>query len=890
VLDLARADHPHITNTGTGQPDYADMGAYEIVTAWYVDANADPNGNGLAWTHAFQNLQNALDAARAGDLVLVADGDYTGPQNRNLHFNGKALTLRSVNGPSHCVIDAQGQSRVFQIGPADIGSRVEGFTIKGGDVCEGGAGVDCTGGSLTIADCVLTNNRPYALHCSAATSLTLQDCTLSNGTTGLRAVDQAQVQLDHCTITSHLYDGITVTDQACVTLNDSTIADNREGVHAVAGSVRLTACTIKDNREYGLYTNTTDPNVTDCTFTANGWGSTTYPAVYCGGSQYAQFVRCQLTDNIGPGLYCWGSSVTFERGRITGNGGSGVILATGDTSTIIQSVIANNAGDGVTVEDSSPTVTNCTVADNTSAGVRSAYSGSPTINNTILWSNGDDDLIDCSASYTCVQDYHAANNNLPGPPHFVDPNVADYHLQPWSSCIDAGDPASACDAEPGHTPGNTINLGAYGNTDEATQRSDADTDTDGLYDAWEQHYWPGSGLAAQDANSDPDGDGLVNLVEQQVGWNPTVSNAADVTGTITNQQTGLAYATIAQALQWAQPGQTVSVGPGTYHEQLDFNGKNIVLQSTDPTDPALVAATVIDGDGRDALTFSHGETSASRVVGLTVTGALRGVSCDGACPRLEACIITHNDTGLYCTNNANPTCLQCVFFENSSDTNGGAVCSIDAAGTFTNCLFAGNTAATGGACYISNASPTLTNCTFFRNRATNAATGRGGALYCDNNAAALLVNCILTQNTAAIEGDELYNDADASATFAHCAIEAGLNGDRCAGQPSIDNGHNLAETPSFVDTNSCAGPDGLFATRRRPTPPAKQRLLRRRRRNRRAEHRPGQQSQNRPALPRQQRKRPARLRRPRRIRDIRNLVCKRSRCARREWLQLDQRL
>jgi len=516
VLDLARADHPHITNTGTGQPDYADMGAYEIVTAWYVDANADPNGNGLAWTHAFQNLQNALDAARAGDLVLVADGDYTGPQNRNLHFNGKALTLRSVNGPSHCVIDAQGQSRVFQIGPADIGSRVEGFTIKGGDVCEGGAGVDCTGGSLTIADCVLTNNRPYALHCSAATSLTLQDCTLSNGTTGLRAVDQAQVQLDHCTITSHLYDGITVTDQACVTLNDSTIADNREGVHAVAGSVRLTACTIKDNREYGLYTNTTDPNVTDCTFTANGWGSTTYPAVYCGGSQYAQFVRCQLTDNIGPGLYCWGSSVTFERGRITGNGGSGVILATGDTSTIIQSVIANNAGDGVTVEDSSPTVTNCTVADNTSAGVRSAYSGSPTINNTILWSNGDDDLIDCSASYTCVQDYHAANNNLPGPPHFVDPNVADYHLQPWSSCIDAGDPASACDAEPGHTPGNTINLGAYGNTDEATQRSDADTDTDGLYDAWEQHYWPGSGLAAQDANSDPDGDGLVNLVEQQV--------------------------------------------------------------------------------------------------------------------------------------------------------------------------------------------------------------------------------------------------------------------------------------------------------------------------------------------------------------------------------------
>jgi hypothetical protein len=40
----------------------------------------------------------------------VLDGTYTGGGNRSLDFHGKALVLRSQNGPQNCVIDPNRQS------------------------------------------------------------------------------------------------------------------------------------------------------------------------------------------------------------------------------------------------------------------------------------------------------------------------------------------------------------------------------------------------------------------------------------------------------------------------------------------------------------------------------------------------------------------------------------------------------------------------------------------------------------------------------------------------------------------------------------------------------------------------------------------------------------
>ncbi len=55
----------------------------------------------------YQSIQAAIDEASAGDMIIVADGLYTGAGNKNLDFSGKAITIRSENGPENCIIDCE---------------------------------------------------------------------------------------------------------------------------------------------------------------------------------------------------------------------------------------------------------------------------------------------------------------------------------------------------------------------------------------------------------------------------------------------------------------------------------------------------------------------------------------------------------------------------------------------------------------------------------------------------------------------------------------------------------------------------------------------------------------------------------------------------------------
>ena len=50
----------------------------------FVDADAEPGGNGKRWQRAFDDLQDALAAAQAGAEIWVAEGTYTpAPPNGN---------------------------------------------------------------------------------------------------------------------------------------------------------------------------------------------------------------------------------------------------------------------------------------------------------------------------------------------------------------------------------------------------------------------------------------------------------------------------------------------------------------------------------------------------------------------------------------------------------------------------------------------------------------------------------------------------------------------------------------------------------------------------------------------------------------------------------------
>jgi hypothetical protein len=58
-------------------------------------------------------------------------------------------------------------------------------------------------------------------------------------------------------------------------------------------------------------------------------------------------------------------------------------------------------------------------------------------------------------------------NNIEGDPSFVDKPNNDYHLKSYSTAIDAGDPSFPYINEPSPN-GSRIDIGAYGNTTEAT--------------------------------------------------------------------------------------------------------------------------------------------------------------------------------------------------------------------------------------------------------------------------------------------------------------------------------------------------------------------------------------------------------------------------------------
>lgn len=113
--------------------------------------------------------------------------------------------------------------------------------------------------------------------------------------------------------------------------------------------------------------------------------------------------------------------------------------------------------------------------------------------------------------------------------------------------------------------------------------------------------------------------------------------------TIESAFTGQTYASIQQAINDAHHGDEIVVRPGAceYLENIDFKGKYLTVRSSDPLDPAVVAATVINGGRRTpAVTFSGGNKASCVLDGFTITSQTTCISCpDNARPTIRNCTI-----------------------------------------------------------------------------------------------------------------------------------------------------------------------------------------------------------------------------------------------------------
>jgi len=223
--------------------------------------NILPDGTG-----PYPTIRQALLAAQPGDTISLADGVFTGPDNRNLTLGGQ-LTLRAASGdPAACILDIQGQGRALTILAAP-GTEVlvAGVTLRGGDCRDlpapqapgyGGAiyveGL-APGGSILFERCILEQNRADAggavfVYQAGAS---FQDCAIRDNL-ATDGAGRSAGTVTSCTLADNrawIGGGILVSTDAEVEVHRTIIAFNPEGQGLAVnnGIARVTYCDIFGN-------------------------------------------------------------------------------------------------------------------------------------------------------------------------------------------------------------------------------------------------------------------------------------------------------------------------------------------------------------------------------------------------------------------------------------------------------------------------------------------------------------------------------------------------------------------------------------------------------------------------------------------------------------------
>ncbi len=204
-------------------------------------------------------IQAGIDAAVDGDEVVVADGVYTGPGNREVQTGTKLITIRSAGGPDVCVIDCEGAGRAFVLSG---GAQLEGFTIRNGQAVHGGGLL--IAGNPTIVACVFASNTADAGGAAYVLgSPTFISCTFTGNCA--QVVDGGAIYnlggsptFVNCLMTANsaaAFGGAVFSDLATLDLVNCTLSDNSAfrgaGITNYAGvEMTLSNCILWGNQDF----------------------------------------------------------------------------------------------------------------------------------------------------------------------------------------------------------------------------------------------------------------------------------------------------------------------------------------------------------------------------------------------------------------------------------------------------------------------------------------------------------------------------------------------------------------------------------------------------------------------------------------------------------------
>ncbi len=270
--------------------------------------------------------------------------------------------------------------------------------------------------------------------------------------------------------------------------------------------------------------------------------------------------------------------------------------------------------------------------------------------------------------------------------------------------------------------------------------------------------------------------------------------------------------TIQAGINVAVNGDTVLVQPGTYVENINYNGSNITVASLFLTtqDTTFISQTTIDGNQNGSVvTFESGEDSTALLCGFKITkgvsnyslhlgggitcknnsnpsiqnliitdnfcshyGRVAGLYCYGSSPNLKNILITDNESwgnpsGIFCGWNSNPN-LENVIISNSSII---AMKLYDSSPTIKNSTISNNYGTAVSCTYsnpilqnviisnnykgincIAGSSPYLDNVVISNNCTSAPWLSSGGGITCAANSHPILKNVSITNNAAAYHG------------------------------------------------------------------------------------------------------------------------------------------